>query len=339
MIKHRTFKILQTAGPWILTIFIFYYLFKQYPPASLADSFNLVNLGFFIGWAVIYFLLIWLIDCWGYAKILTRCGHPTTASALLVPRSVSYLLMVLNYGAGQGSFGYVVSKTRKIPMDRSMGLCILVLMFDLYWVILLATLGSFVIRFDAAGFDPAWLARGLGIIATIAFILGHFFWKWETNCRWIRWIHSQPVFGIFRSSTWRDHLVLLSYRLPMHLTICSGLYVVALTFHAHIPWLAALAGLPLILLVGVLPITPGGLGTTQLVTVALFKNYLKMPPDAILSASELLFSMSLLWLFANYFLKALWGALCLHSYTRQTKEKLSTLTHRVPHERGPFPVA
>lgn len=328
MNKKKTLGILKNIGPWILTAFIFYYLFKKYPLSSLVNSLKLANLIYFIGWALIYFLAIWLIDCWGYAKILTHSGYPTPPQALLTPRSVSYLLMVLNYGAGQGSFGYVVSKVRGIPMDRSMGLCILVLMFDLYWIIILASVGSFLTTFDTVGFNPAWLARSLGIAATIVFVLGHYFWKWESNFHLIRWIHSQPVFGMFRNSSWKDHIVLMAYRLPMHLMICSGLYLVALSFHSHLPWVVAIAGLPLILLVGVLPLTPGGLGTTQVVTVALFEKFLVMPAGANISSSELLFSMSLLWLFANYFLKALWGAMYLPSYTKKTSEHLSALTHR-----------
>ena len=328
MNKQKTIKLLKNVVPWILTAYIFYYLFDKYPPRSLLNSLKLANLVYFIGWAIIYFLLIWFIDCWGYAKILSRNGYPTRPQALLVPRSVSYLLMVLNYGAGQGSFGYVVAKTRKIPMEKSMGVCILVLMFDLYWVILLAAIGSFFATFDTVGFNPAWLARSLGLLATLAFVLGHFFWKWQSGLKLIRWIHAQPMFGIFRSSTWRDHLVLMSFRLPMHLMISSGLYLVAITFHSYLPWPVALAGVPLILLVGILPLTPGGLGTTQLATVALFEKHLVMPTGVDFSASEILFSISLIWLFANYFLKALWGALCLHSYTKQTSEHLSSLTHR-----------
>jgi uncharacterized protein (TIRG00374 family) len=131
-------------------------------------------------------------------------------------------------------------------------------------------------------------------------------------------------------STWKDHFVLLAYRLPMHLMICSGLYLVALAFGCRIPFLVAVAGFPLILLVGVLPITPGGLGTTQLVTVALFEPYLTLPPGAAVTPSEMLFAMSLTWLFANYFLKALWGAVSLKLYPHQKGADLKTLTH-LPH--------
>ena len=91
------------------------------------------------------------------------------------------------------------------------------------------------------------------------------------------------------------------------------MYVVVKTFSCHIPFTKILSNIPLVFFIGTLPITPGGLGTTNAAMVELLKGYLTGPifANGAVTPAELLFSASLLWMFGNYLLKIITGSVLM----------------------------
>jgi len=87
------------------------------------------------------------------------------------------------------------------------------------------------------------------------------------------------------------------------------MYVVLKTFGVSIPFTVILGNLPLVFLLGTLPITPGGLGTTNAAMVELLYRHVSGPIFATgqVTPQEMIFTATLLWMFANYMLKIIVG--------------------------------
>jgi len=111
-----------------------------------------------------------------------------------------------------------------------------------------------------------------------------------------------------------------------------GMYLALFTFNARVPFLKVLANIPLVFFIGALPITPGGLGTSNAALVTLFEPFVTGPAIAsgAVAAGDLIFSFSLIWLFANYAMKALTGVICL----KLVSKDLFKATPEVPEEEA-----
>jgi uncharacterized membrane protein YbhN (UPF0104 family) len=80
-------------------------------------------------------------------------------------------------------------------------------------------------------------------------------------------------------------------------------------FGAKVNGMIILATVPIIFMLGALPLTPGGLGTVQVAMVVLLRDKIQTPlfTQGEIQAEELLFALSLSWMAVNYLLKALFG--------------------------------
>ncbi|MBI5298704.1 MAG: flippase-like domain-containing protein, partial [Deltaproteobacteria bacterium] len=133
-----------------------------------------------------------------------------------------------------------------------------------------------------------------------------------------QWIRKKDIFRIFKEARFTDYIRLAVLRIPIHISLIISMYVVLKTFGVLVPFVKILGNIPLAILIGTIPITPGGLGTTNAALVELLNPYLKGPlfDSGTITPSELLFAASLLWMFANYLFKTLVGAFCLRHVSK-----------------------
>ena len=138
------------------------------------------------------------------------------------------------------------------------------------------------------------------------------------NSSFVRKLRRYRLVELLATTRPADYLVIVVARLPVHAFIMCGMYVAITTFNVHIPFVKVLSNVPLIFFVGALPITPGGLGTSNAALVELLKPFVHGPAisSGAVAAGDLLFSFSLLWLFVNYFMKALTGIVCIRFVSR-----------------------
>jgi len=312
--KSRLSSVSMRLAPWIVSVLIFFYIFKKYSPSQLLSSLRYVHFPFFIGYVLAYFLLSWLLDCWSLSKLLNRFGLRVSLSEILPLRMATYLVMILNYGAASGLFALFLKKKR-IPVFKSGGLMAFVMMIDFYLTFSLAFTGSFLtdVRLNGVLLNPTvrWLwAAATAVIVTL--IILSKLSKREAEHPLIRRLRSFDLLHVFHDAGWKDYATGMLLRSPIHVMVSTSLFFIAMTYGVHLPFFSVISNLPLIILIGVIPITPGGLGTVQLATVELFRDHLTGPIiDQGVPASEILLSMSLLSLLANYTLKAIVGSFFL----------------------------
>lgn len=307
-------KYLRHIIPWVIAVGIFFYLFRQYPPRDLVAASQFLNIPLFCSYAVIYFLYMWYVDCWALARIMTRFHIPLRAKELFQVRFASYLIMVVNYGAGQAGLAYFIKRHKHASLPAVLGTILFVLVIDLYWTINLAFIGSYFARPVVRDVPLFPIISMIWLIATSAILINIAFWKFKAKNRFVKWMQEHPASLTFRKARLIDYGWTLLLRLPMHIAINTAIFFVAWTFGVSIPFWKVVSSLPIVILAGTIPITPGGLGTVQVATIELFKNSVS---GAVLSSgqvqpAELLFAMSLLMIFSNYFLKAVTGSLFLN---------------------------
>ena len=116
-LKKPSMKILKNVLPWLVALGIFFYLFHKYDPKQIWASLQVVILPIFIPFSILYFTIFYFVDIFSLSKVLHRFGYTVTVRELVPVRGVTYLLMVLNYTAGQGAFAYYLKKPIYILND------------------------------------------------------------------------------------------------------------------------------------------------------------------------------------------------------------------------------
>lgn len=311
---------LKKTVPWIVAAGIFAYLFYIYPPSKIWEALQYVRLSSFAPFAFGYFLFVYFVDVVSLSQVLKRFGFGVSIRELIPARGVTYLLFVLNYAAGQAGFAYYLKRTHQMPIWEALSIFFFMAVIDLYWVITLAAAGSFFQEYRFAGIELRGFVWLMASLAYLAFALNYLFWRGPLykkmergNGRIFRWIRTKDIFRIFKEASFVDYLKLALLRLPIHIALITSMYVVFQTFGVFAPFVNILGNIPLVTLVGIIPITPSGMGTSNAALVELLTPYLTSPifSQGTVTASELLFAASLLWMFSNFFFKVLTGLFCL----------------------------
>ncbi|HEX5033845.1 MAG TPA: lysylphosphatidylglycerol synthase domain-containing protein, partial [bacterium] len=236
---------------------------------------------------------------------------------------VSYLVSLVNYNAGQAGIAFYLKRTKGASLFKTLGAIFFIAIVDLYWVIFLAFLGTFLMKVEYAGIDVQTWVRRVAYVSLAALFLHLTFWRgWfgkllpkSMHFRIGDWLRGRHLFQAFHHATLGDYFRIALLRLPIHATIITGFWFVVRLGGAEIAFRDIVAAVPIVLLMGALPLTPGGLGATQLATVELLKNHTRTPPGV--PAAELLLALSLSWMALNYLLKALAGLVMLRRGSRE----------------------
>jgi uncharacterized membrane protein YbhN (UPF0104 family) len=235
---------------------------------------------------------------------------------LLPARGLTYLIMVVNYAASQLAFAFYQNRKHKLPISEMLGIFGIIVVIDLFILATLAFLTTFftVWPFNIGGMNIGTFVRIFTLVAYLCFAFNLIFWRAKfIKIGFLERLRKRDFFSVLSRATLVDYLSVFVYRLPVHIFIMVGMYFAIKPFHASVPFTSILANIPLIFFIGALPISPGGLGTTNAALVELFKPFVQsdLITAGIVSAGDLLMSFSLAWMFANYAMKALTGAICL----------------------------
>lgn len=323
----KFFSILKKVLPWVVAALIFAYLFNQYRPSQIWKAVMHANLLYFLTLAVVYFLILYMVDCYTISRALSRFGYPISVRDLFPARGVTYLIMNINYPASQAAFAYYLKRTHQVPIFEVLGIFFFIAVIDLYIVITLAFLGSFFQDAVIRGVDIREFVQSFVLIAYAIFVLQLVFWRrWFTRLtgikreiKFIKWLRSKKIFTVFNEATVKDYTRLALYRSPIHIAIVLFLFIAVKAFNAQVPMVNVLGNVPIAFLIGTIPITPGGLGTTNVAIVELLSSHVSGPAidQGIISAKELIFAITILWMFVNYTLKTLVGVGWLQRVSKQ----------------------
>jgi len=207
-----------------------------------------------------------------YSCLFSFFHAPTGMLELLPTMAAVYFLQMVNSYVASGAFVLFLHARKHAPWI--MGGC--TLMFQGYVdAMLLATLSLLAIAFVPTSpirLGLNYLAGVLGVGCLIA----SFWLLWGSRLpvgNWLRWLYDRPSMASFRMARPSQYITLFAIRFLIVLAAGFALYGQFVSFHIQVPLVQTLALTPFMVAIGNSPISPGGIGTTQLVVTLAFARF------------------------------------------------------------------
>lgn len=297
-------KKLKPVFAWAVAVGILYFLFRQTPPRTIWQAFLQAHIGEFVVFAVLYFIIAYVADVITLYRILRMKHFPISLRTLCVLRARSYYYMVLNYNAGQGLLVYYLKKAGNTSWFKAGSTVIFIMLNDFFILLLAASLCFWTVTSRSLFFEVVHIV----LLTSLSLLIGLLI-----VCKYLpRWIkplgermHLDKWYSYLYHYSGVDLLKTFAWRLGVVSIAIGGPYLAFLAFRIEVPFLYYLASMPIVHIVGSLPLTPSGLGTSQAAFLYLFKDHVTVPPTLYpdQSIASLLLALLIAWSFANFFLK------------------------------------
>jgi hypothetical protein len=255
------------------------------------------------GWTVPVGLLcvvaIYLADSFAIWKTFGWFLVRLSFADVLLVRGATYLLAAINYNVGQGAIVYFVNRVAAVPVIRGAATILFIMGVNVLALLFLATLGL--------GAAPA-VPHAVTVIVLVAYAgLAVYV---VAVARRPRWLAARPIFQVLLGAGLSGHARALAVRLPHIAALFTFQICMLRAFGVAVPMVDAVAALPVVFFISVLPISVQGLGTTQAAMVYFFARYAsgdhQAQQAAVLTASLVGQALALSF-------QAVLGILCLKS--------------------------
>ena len=249
--------------------------------------------------AFFFALLIYLGDSFAIWKTFGWFLAPLSLGDVLLVRGATYLLAAINYNVGQGAIVYFVHRVARVPVMRGVATILLIMGVNVLALLFLATFGPVAAPAvpHALRLIVAVAYAGLAVYAVAVVVKP-------------RWLTSRPLFDVLLGAGLGGHARALLVRLPHIASLFATQIVMLRAFGVAVPILDAVAALPVVFFVAVLPISVQGLGTTEAMLIYFFARY--APGDSHAQQAAVL-AASLVMRVCILTFQAVLGVACLRS--------------------------
>ncbi len=296
---------------WAVTAGLLILLFKRIPFHEVVAAARGAA-GWTVPAAFLFGLAIYLGDSFAIWKTFgwfllpprrpDGAAEPTAQLSLtdvLLVRGATYLLAAINYNVGQGAIVYFVHRVARVPVVRGVATVLLIMGINVLALLFLATFGLAVAPAVPHALKLIVAVAYAGLAVYVAAVLAK-----------PRWLASRPLFDVLLGAGLGGHARALAVRLP-HIAILFAFQIVMLRgFGVAVPIIQAIAALPVVFFIAVLPISVQGLGTTQAAMIYFFARY--APGDSHAQQAAVL-AASLVGQVCTLTFQAVLGVACLKS--------------------------
>jgi uncharacterized membrane protein YbhN (UPF0104 family) len=247
--------------PWLVAAGLFAYLLSRFSLQDIvqklkgAESWTIPVVAALV--LVVYLadsLAIWKTFGWFVAKLSFK--------EVLVVRGATYLLALVNYALGQGAIVYFVNRSRGVPVMRGTAAVLLIMGVNILVLLVLVSLGLVFSTQTPAGLG--WIVAiayaGLAVYAALVVAKPRF-------------LTSRPLFDVLLGTGVGGYLKAMVARSPHILSLMTLTWTSMAAFRIYVPIGHAVLCLPVVYFVAVLPISPQGLGTTELMMTTFFAQF------------------------------------------------------------------
>lgn len=221
------------------------------------------------------------LDAFATREALAIAGVRRTFGELFLLRGATYLLGLLSYVAGQGGVGVYLARGG-VRAGRAAGAMLFLMISNAMVLVAVAALGFLA--------DLPRDRRELLLVLVLGALAGIALYLVVIAARW-RWLASRPPLEPLFEAGLGGHLAAAAARLPHLLALAALNWGAFRVWGIAIPFWHGLALMTVVLLVGALPITPSGLGTTQVLQVLFFAQWAPAATPAARAADVLAFSL------------------------------------------------
>jgi hypothetical protein len=246
------------AVPFVLAAALVAFVVARLDFTAFVRALAAVDAPRFVAFAALFVLSLLTADAFATAIVYRRTAPGVTFRELWALRGASYLPSLLNHHVGQAFVTVAVARRHGVPIARVAG-ATLVVYASWMGAILGLGVAALLVRGDALVLPIAVVVVGLGYLALVA-------WR---PARLARVTVLAPLFeaGV------GGHLVALAARLPHVAALFLGTWLPFSFFGVRVPFLEALATVPVMMVVVTLPITPQGFGTRDVLAAHFFEGF------------------------------------------------------------------
>lgn len=230
--------------------------------ATFTEALHRTNYLAFSAFIVAFSVALLVADVLASTFAYARTVGSVRFRDLFVIRGASYLPSILNHHVGQAWLTYFLAKTRGVSLARTAGATLFV-----YATTLAALFAFLLLGLPFNHGRVVWLmpvvitvsVAGVGYILAIAIRP--------------RWLADRALLAPLFEAGVRGHLTAVAVRMPHMMVQFAGTWIPFLFFGVELPFVDALALLPVIMLAVTLPVSPQGLGTREALSIALLSAY------------------------------------------------------------------
>lgn len=269
--------------PLLVTVVIFYYIFQRIPFARFVEALRGADyLGFFslmLPNSIIYFAWDTLV-----LAFLMRWFHgPMRYCDLLPVRAVTYVVSLMNTHLARGAMAYYLTRQLRVPFFELASTVIFLWLVEVTHLAIWATAGMLVFAtlvppdlfWVPVGFVGFWFGFLLYVRQEFApwRPLLNRFRQYAPSLRGGGRVRDWAVLRTFRQAPLKRYVQVVLLRAPLFFVSLIFHYYAVRTFGIELPFGQMLAFLPIIFMLGSLPITVAHLGTTQAAWIFFFNGY------------------------------------------------------------------
>jgi len=273
-------RFLRRAWPWLLGLVILGVILSRVPLAAFGTAIHegphlqlaLVDFAVVVGLLVTDSLATWV------ALLVVRVRW--TFGRTFAVRGATYLLALLNYAVGQGGIGYYLHRGGMSGL-RAAGVTLFTMGTTLA-TLLMVTTGTWAAGSHARA-DAMWWTLVAGCAAFVVYLV-------VIALRPAPLVRREVLEPLFTTGL-GGHAIALAARLPHVVLIVLGHWFALLAWGIDVPFGVAATLMPVVVIAGVIPISPAGLGTVQGALVYFFSDYAPGATHEARAASLLAFSI------------------------------------------------
>ncbi len=286
-------------APWLVTIVVFYLVFRRVSFLEVADAALQVNLRIFVPLLVFNLFFHYFWDSLVFTLLFRWFGVAVSYRGMLPVRGASYLLIMLNFIVGQGGMAFLMNRWKEVPIKRSGSIILFTMLNDYYLLLTFCLVGAFQLpgvdlRDFFKGTEEGDLVRFI-VISWMYFVFHIWFYRhYLRHTKGWRFFKESEVFSGFREAPLWLYFKLGSVKLVNFLLGLITCYFALTAFGLYVPLLYLSVFLPIVWIITSIPITIMGLGTSQAAMIWLVAGYAQGSggPEEIKAA---VLAYSLLW--------------------------------------------
>jgi uncharacterized membrane protein YbhN (UPF0104 family) len=263
---------LQSLATYAIAAGVVFYASRGVSWKQVVEAASHANLWIFVIASLGGFLCWFIGEAILYSNLFGLFHGKTGVRELLPTMSAVFFLQIANSYVASGAFVLFLHARKRVPWI--MGGC--TLMFQGYLdAMLLAALSLCAIALVPTSPMRLGLNYFAGVLG-IGCIITSFWLFWGARLpvgNWLRWIYERPSMVSFRMGRPTQYLKLFAIRFLIVMGAGFALYGQFCSFHIGIPLIQTLALTPFIVAIGNSPLSPGGIGTTQLVFTLAFARF------------------------------------------------------------------
>ncbi len=298
--------------PWLVAAAILAVMVREIRLEPLREAFQhgaYVALSLFIVFELVAALPV---DAYATRAALDAVAIPRPFLEVMYARGASYLLGLLSYIAGQGGMGFYLARTG-VPVARSAGAVLFLMVAN---GIVLVLLGAAGLAVELARSGLAGVPTELLMLTIAAALAGTVVYGIVIALR-PKWLARYGLLAPLFDAGVRGNVRAVLTRFPHMLLLVVLHWLAFRVWGIAVPAVDGLALNPIVLLLSALPVTPGGLGTTQALQVVFFSPWAPGATGDDRAAAVLAFS--LVHHVVNLIVQAALGLACLAPFRRRVQ--------------------